>query len=161
MPKYRANRREALTSIKLFEEPVPERYKAGRLVLQSILGSYDIPLDKPVPCFASNPLLTARAKPGVSPIVWETKLRLATGGKTVLESMEGARAELLLKFLGTFVHTRIYSLHTLHFAYILEHTEYILYIFCTYMYIVSTYFSNLVHTCTYLVYTCDCPVYTF
>jgi hypothetical protein len=61
--------REAL--IKLFEEPVPESYKVGRQVLQSILGSNNIPLYKPVLCFASNPLQTALAKPGVSPIVWE------------------------------------------------------------------------------------------
>jgi hypothetical protein len=56
MPMHCAERREEL--IELFEEPVPESYKAGRLVLQSILGRYDIPLDKPVLCVASNPLLT-------------------------------------------------------------------------------------------------------
>jgi hypothetical protein len=159
MPKHSACIRQAL--IKLFEEPVPESYKAGRLVLQSILGLNDIPVDRPVLCFTSNLLLTAMAKPGVSPIVWETKPRLATDSKTVLESMEGAGAELLLEFLGTFEHTRIYSVHTLHFSFRLVHTQYKLYIFHIYMYILSAYFFILVHTCTYLVYLCDCPVYTF
>jgi hypothetical protein len=131
--------REAL--IKLFEEPVPESYKTGRQVLQSILGCDDIPLERPVLCFASNPLLTAMAKPGVSPLVWETKARLATVGKTVLKPMEGAGAELLMEFLGTFVHTSTYSVHTLHFSFILVHTQYILYIFRLYKYILRTYFS--------------------
>jgi hypothetical protein len=113
--------REAL--IKLFEEPVPESYKTGRQVLQSILGRDDIPLDRPV--LASNPLLTAMAKPGVCPLVWETKARIAMGGKTVQEPMEGAGAELLMDFLGTFVHTRPNSVHTLHFSFMPVHTQYI------------------------------------
>jgi hypothetical protein len=128
MPKHRAEMREAL--IELFEEPVPKSYKASTLVLQSILGRNNIPLDKPLLCFASNPLLTAMVRPGVSPIVWETKPRVATGGKTVLESMQGSGTELLLEFLGTFVHTGIESAHTLHFSYMFVHTKYILYIFC-------------------------------
>ncbi len=142
MPKHRADMREAL--IRLFEEPVPESYKTGRqvlLLLQSILGRDDIPLDRPVLCFASNPLLTAMVKPGVCPLVWETKARLAMGGKTVLEPMEGAGAELLMEFLGTFVHTRTHSVHTLHFSFIQVHTQYILYNFCIYKYILSMYFS--------------------
>ncbi len=122
-------------------QPVPESYKTGRQVLQSILGRDDIPLDRPVLCFAANPLLTAMAKPCVCPLVWETKARIAKGGKTVLEPMEGAGAELLMEFLGTFVHTRTYSVHTLHFSFIPVHTEYILYTFCKYKYILSTYFS--------------------
>jgi hypothetical protein len=88
--------RDAL--VKLFEEPVSEHYKAGRQVLHSILGRDDLPLDRPVLCFASatNPILGAMAKPGFTPIVWETKARLATGGKSVLESMEGAGSECLM-----------------------------------------------------------------
>ena len=117
MAKHRDHMRNAL--IKLFEEPVPENYKAGRQVLHSILGRDDIPIDKPVLCFATDPVLNAMAKPGVTPIVWETKARLATGGKTVLESMEGAGSECLMEFLGTF------------------------------LYILSTYFIVLVHTRTY------------
>jgi hypothetical protein len=109
--------RDAL--VKLFEEPVPENYKAGRQVLHSILGRDDLPLDRPVLCFATNPILGAMAKPGHTPIVWETKARMATGGKSVLESMEGAGCECLVEFLGT------------------------------YSYILSTYFTVFVHTCTH------------
>ena len=108
--------------IKLFEEPVPENYKAGRQVLHSILGRDDIPINKPVLCFA-DPVLSAMAKPGVTPIVWETKARLATGGKTVLESMEGAGSECLMEFLGTF------------------------------SFIPSTYFTVFVQTCDIYVHT--------
>ena len=99
MAKHRIDMRDAL--VKLFEEPVPENYKAGRQVLHSILGRDDLPLDRPVLCFATNPILSAMAKSGLTPIVWETKARLATGGKMVLESMEGAGSECLMKFLGT------------------------------------------------------------
>ena len=109
--------RDAL--VKLFEEPVPENYKAGRQVLHSILGRDDLPLDRPVLCFATNPILGAMAKPGFTPIVWETKAKVATGGKSVLESMEGAGSECLVEFLGT------------------------------YSYILSTYFTVLVHTSTH------------
>ena len=90
MRKHRAEMRDAL--IKIFEQPVPENYRAGRQVLHSILGRDDLPLDRPI-LFATNPILGAMAKPGLTPIVWETKARLATGGKTVLESMEGAGSE--------------------------------------------------------------------
>ncbi len=80
MDKHRRDMRDAL--VKLFEEPVPENYKAGRQVLHSILGRDDLPLDRPVLCFVTNPILSAMAKPSLTPIVWETKAsRLATGGK--------------------------------------------------------------------------------
>ena len=112
--------RDAL--VKLFEEPVPENYKAGRQVLHSILGRDDLPFDRPVLCFATNPILGAMAKPGFTPIVWETKAKVAMGGKSVLESMEGAGSECLVEFLGTYsyilstyfilVHTRINLLLT-------------------------------------------------
>ena len=129
MGKHRSDMRDAL--IKLFEEPVPENYKAGRQVLHSILGRRDdLPLDRPILCFATNPILSAMAKPGLTPIVWETKARLATGGKTVLESMEGAGTECLMEFLGTlsyilstyftvFVHTRTYKFKPVTYKYIL------------------------------------------
>ncbi len=107
----------------------------GRLVLQSILGSNNLPLYRLVLDFATNPLLTAMAKPGVTPIVWETKPRLAQGGKTVLEQLEGTGAQLLLEFLGTLVHTSIYLVHTLYLSYIHLHTKYILYLFHTYQHI--------------------------
>jgi hypothetical protein len=144
MPKHRADVRDAL--IRLFKEPVPESYKAGRMVLQSILGHDDLPLDRPILDFNTNPLLTALVRPGVTPIVWETKPRLSQGGKTVLEPLEGAGAELLMEFLGTSVHTRIYSVHTLNLSYILVHTstnQYILVHTYQFLYI-------LVHTRTYI-----------
>ena len=101
MAKHRCDMRDALA--KLFEEPVSENYKAGRQVLHSILGSDDLPLDRPVLCFATNPILSAMAKPSLTPIVWETKAsRLATGSKLVLESMEGTGSECLVEFLGTY-----------------------------------------------------------
>ena len=134
MPKHRRDMRDAL--IKLFEEPVPETYKAGRQVLHSILGRDDLPLDRQVLCFATNPILSAMAKPGLTPIVWETKARLATGGKSVLESMEGAGSECLMEFLGTFS----YILST--YLTVFLHT-------CTYKYKPETYNHILVHTCMF------------
>ena len=63
--RHRIEMRDAL--IKLFEEPIPESYKAGRKVMEAVLGR---PLtDKPVLCFSSNQNLTTMAKPGVTPIV--------------------------------------------------------------------------------------------
>ena len=134
MPKHRADVRDAL--IRLFEEPVPESYKAGRLVLQNILGRDDLPLDRPILDFTTNPLLTALVRPGVTPIVWETKPRLSQGGKTVLEPLEGAGAELLMEFLGTFS----YILSTYFTVFV--HT-------CTYKYKPETYNHILVHTCMF------------
>ena len=57
--------------IKLFENTVPESYKAGREVLHSILGRDVVQYDKPVFCFLSNQHLTMRED--ASPFVWETK----------------------------------------------------------------------------------------
>ena len=76
-------------------------YKAGRQVLHSILGGNDLPHDRQVLCFATNLILSAMAKPGFTLIVWETKAKVATGCKSVLESMEGAWTECHLEFLGT------------------------------------------------------------
>ncbi len=151
MAKQRRDMRDAL--VKLFEEPVPENYKAGRQVLHSILGRNDLPLDRPVLCFATNPILSAMTKPSLTPIVWETKARLATGGKSVLESMEGARSECLMEFLGTFsyilstylavfVHTRTYKYKSGTYNYIIVHTS-------MFSYILVHTSINLRHTSTY------------
>ncbi len=130
--------RDAL--IKLFEEPVPESYKAGREVLHSILGSDDIPADKPVLCFSSNPHLSSLAKPGVTPVVWETKGRLTGGCKSVVATIESAGQEQFMDFIGmliTFmVHTVYIPVHTSEFWNFEVHT-------CTYMYIQGTYFMIL------------------
>ena len=123
--------RDAL--VKLFEEPVPENYKAGRQVLHSILGRDDLPFDRPVLCFATNPILGAMAKPGFTPIVWETKAKVAMGGKSVLESMEGAGSECLVEFLGTYS----YILST--YMYIFVHTITYRYQPFTYKYILTCY----------------------
>ena len=142
--------RDAL--VKLFEEPVPENYKAGRQVLHSILGSDDLPLDRPVLCFATNPILGAMAKPGLTPIVWETKARMATGGKSVLESMEGAGCECLVEFLGTYsymLYTVIYRhipSYTSLFSYILVHTGINLKNTLIYLYI-----HEYIHTYSYIL----------
>ena len=53
MAKHRRDMRDAL--IKLFEEPVPENYKAGRQILHSILGRDDLPLDRLVLCAGGRP----------------------------------------------------------------------------------------------------------
>ncbi len=80
--KHCAQIRDSL--IKLFEEPVPESYRAGREVLHSILGCDVIPYDKPIICFNSNAHLIGLAKKGVTPIVWETKARMLLGCKSAL-----------------------------------------------------------------------------
>jgi hypothetical protein len=55
--------REAV--IKLFEEPIPASYKAGRKVMEAVLGS--ALTDKAVLSFSDNPLLAALVKSGKSP----------------------------------------------------------------------------------------------
>ncbi len=122
--------RDAL--IRLFEEPVPESYKAGREVLYSILGRYNIPADKPVLCFSSNQHLSSLAKPGVTSVVWETKGSLTAGCKSVVATIESAGQEQFIDFIGmliTFmVHTVYIPVHTSGFWNFEVHT-------CTYMYI--------------------------
>jgi hypothetical protein len=90
--------RDAL--IKLFDEPVPESYKAGREVLHSILGRNDIPADKPVLSFFFNQHLSSLAKPGVTPVVSETKGRLTAGCKLVVATIESAGQEQFMDFIS-------------------------------------------------------------
>ena len=90
--------------IKLFEEPIPESYVAGRKVMEAVLGR--ALTDKPVFCFSSNPVLAALVKPGKSPCVWETKERLGLGYESVVRTAESAGQELLMDFVGKQVHTR-------------------------------------------------------
>ena len=67
--RHRPEMRDAL--IELFQKPIPDSFKAGRMVMEEVLGR---PIDdKPVFCFASNPVLAAMVKPGKSVCVWETK----------------------------------------------------------------------------------------
>ena len=88
--------------VKLFENTVPESYKAGREVLHSILGRDIIAYDRPIICFHSNPHLACLAKPGVTPIVWETKLRMNLGCMTVLDPIENTWHDLLMDFIGMY-----------------------------------------------------------
>jgi hypothetical protein len=70
--------------IKLFEEPIPESYKAGRQVMEAVLGR---PLtNKPVLCFSSNQALAALAKTGSTPCAWESKAMTELGMETVLKT---------------------------------------------------------------------------
>jgi hypothetical protein len=84
--RHRNEMREAL--IKLFEEPIPENYKAGREVMKGVLGR--ALTDKPVLCFSSNPVFAALTKQGVSPCVWETNDRLKVGFASVVRTHENA-----------------------------------------------------------------------
>ena len=99
--RHRPEMRAAL--IKLFEEPIPESYVAGRKVMEAVLGR--ALTDKPVFCFSSNPVLAALVKPGKSPCVWETKERLGLGYESVVRTTESAGQELLMDFVGKHVHT--------------------------------------------------------
>jgi hypothetical protein len=129
--------------IGLFEEPVPASFKAGRAVLESILGSNDLPTDKPILCFSSNEHLRSLIKPGASPVVWETKDRLNARCKSVVDTIKGAGQELLMDLIGT---NKYIPLHTPFFWQIPVHTS-------TYQYIpVHTAFYIPVHTCTYYVF---------
>jgi hypothetical protein len=121
MAKHSIHIRDAL--IKLLEDKVPESYKAGSEVLQSILGSDDVTNDKPILCFDTNSQLTVIANPGVAPIVWETKAMTDLGCKTVLDPIESTGQELLIDFLS------IYFKFKHNLWYILVHTLYILYVF--------------------------------
>ena len=85
--------------IKLFENTVPESYKAGREVLHRILGRDVVQYDKPVFCFLSNQHLTMRED--ASPCVWETKEKVELGCKTVLsEPITHAGHQLLMELIG-------------------------------------------------------------
>jgi len=105
--RHRIEMRDAL--IKLFEEPIPESYKAGRKVMEAVLGR---PLtDKPVLCFSSNPALAALVKPGTTPCVWESKARTELGMESVLKTIDTAGQELLMDFIGNQCILGTYKLH--------------------------------------------------
>jgi hypothetical protein len=76
-------------------------------VLESVLGHNDLATDKPILCFGSNEHLCSLIKPGVSPVVWETKDRLKAGCKLVVDTTNRAGQEL--HFIGT---NKYIPLHT-------------------------------------------------
>ena len=98
LTRHRTDLRNVLIS--LFESPMPDTDTVGKEVLTRVLGQ---PMDwsKKIIDIASNPHLSALARPGVPPIVWETKDRKASNARTVLDPISNAGQEVLLDFLGT------------------------------------------------------------
>jgi hypothetical protein len=92
----------------MFEKPVPETDTVSREVLTRILGTKQIDWTTPILDIAANPHLSALARPGVPPIVWETKERRSANARTVLDPIATAGQELLLHFLGNVVYTSTY-----------------------------------------------------
>ncbi len=86
--------------IDLFDMPIPETAQANREIVSRILGK---PVDRSTPVIhiASNPHLQALARPGVLPIVWETKARKKSGlARSILDPIAAAGQNPLLDFLG-------------------------------------------------------------
>jgi hypothetical protein len=86
--------------IALFETPVSDDNAIGRTVPTRVLGPDPLDFGKPVFDFKDKAHLQALSKPGVPPVVWETKLKPST--RTVLNPIENEGhdlAELLLDFL--------------------------------------------------------------
>ena len=104
--KHRLDLREVL--IAMFEKPVPETDTVSREVLTRILGTKQIDWTQPILDIAANPQLSALARAGVPPIVWETKERRSANARTVLEPISTAGQEILLHFLGNIVYTSTY-----------------------------------------------------
>jgi hypothetical protein len=100
--------REAL--IKIFKKPIPDSYKAGREVMQGVLGC--TLTDEPALCFSSNLLLAALTKQGTSqsPCVWQTNDKFKVGYASVLQvrttNSHSAGHALLMDFIGMIVHTK-------------------------------------------------------
>ena len=86
--------------IDLFEIPIPETAPVNREIVSRILGK-SVDWSTPVIHIASNPHLQALARPGVLPIVWETKARKKNGvARSVLDPIAAAGQDPLLDFLG-------------------------------------------------------------
>jgi hypothetical protein len=99
--KHHSQIRDALSNS--LSIPFLRSYKVGREVLHSILGSYVIAYyDRHILCFNTDLHLTGIARPGVAPIVWETKARIDLGCKTVLDPIENAEQKLLMDFIGMY-----------------------------------------------------------
>ncbi len=83
--------------IDLFEMPIPETAPVNREIVSRILGK-SVDWSTPVIHIASNQAL---ARPGVLPIVWETKYRKQAGlARSILDPIAAAGQEPLLDFLG-------------------------------------------------------------
>ncbi len=80
----------------LFQSPVPEDNAVGRTILPRVLGPSPIDFGKPVFNFRDNKHLSALFTQGVTPVVWECKLKPST--HTVLNPIDNEGQEILLDF---------------------------------------------------------------
>jgi hypothetical protein len=98
LAKHRNYVRDVL--ITLFEKSIPEADVVSREVVTRVLGK-TVDWTKAVTDIATNPHLKDLVRPGVSPIVWETKDRKGSFARSVLDPITVAGQECLLDFLGT------------------------------------------------------------
>ena len=82
LAKHRYDVRDVL--ITLFEKPIPEADVVSREVVTRVLGK-TVDWTKPVLDVATNPHLKDLVRPGVPPIVWETKERKGSFARSVLD----------------------------------------------------------------------------
>ncbi len=87
------------TMIALFEIPVPKTDLVGREVLTRVLGVKPSYFERPLIDIAANVHLSGLSRPGVPPIVWETKERHSARVCTVLDPVATAGQRLHLEFL--------------------------------------------------------------
>ncbi len=100
LARHRSDVRDVL--IALFEKPIPEADVVSREVVTHVLGK-TVHWTKAVIDVATNPHLKDLVRPGVPPIVWETKDRKNSFARSVLDPITVAGQECLLDFLGTYV----------------------------------------------------------
>ena len=100
LAKHREKVRDVL--VDLFEKPIPESESeaVSREIASRVLGM-SVDFSKPILDIATNPHLQDLARPGVPPLVWESKERKkGTNARTVLDPIAVAGQEPLLDFLG-------------------------------------------------------------
>ena len=100
LAKHREKVRDVL--VDMFEKPIPESESVSREISSRVLGM-SVDFSKPILDVASNPHLRDLVRPGVPPIVWESKERKkGTNARSVLDPIMIAVAgqEPLLDFLG-------------------------------------------------------------
>ncbi len=85
------------TLIALFETPVPESDLVSWEVLSRILAVKPSDFERPLIDVAANVHLSGLSRPGVPPVVWETKDKHSARARTVLNPVVTAG---LLEFLG-------------------------------------------------------------
>ena len=98
LAKHREKVRDVL--VDMFEKPIPESEAVSREIASRVLGM-SVDFSKPILDIATNPHLQDLARPGVPPLVWESKeRRKGTNARTVLDPIAVAGQEPLLDFLG-------------------------------------------------------------